>query len=195
MSTFVNIASLDAECFQKTNAPGVTRLLGVISRGIVGSWPNPAVINSDNEITALPVLGKDKNNQDVKFVEYLFPKNTCNVDSQCDGDAAYQNYKHMINFNLAGVEKFVRAEAKKHLNAGTVWIAQLKGDVFVVVGSSDDPVFLKGGFKSGKGGKDKRGYEFKGEADAMDWDLPVIPAALMATLPVVSVLDNAPVTP
>jgi hypothetical protein len=95
----------------------------------------------------------------------------------------------MINLAMAGFSKEVRKEAKKHLNAGSVWIVQQKGGEFVVVASSDDPIFLNTGYKSGKGGKDKRGYEMKGESDGMAWDLPVIPDALMATLDVVSILD------
>lgn len=187
--SYINFSSVDAECFQVPNPPGITRAFCAVSRGIAGNWPNLSVINEDGEITELPTMGKDKNGEDAKFVEYLFPKNTCNVDSDGGGDAGYQNYKHMIALAMAGFSKEVRKEAKKHLNAGSVWIVQMKGGEFVVVGSSDDPIFLATSFKSGKGGKDKRGYEMKGEADGLSWDLPVIPESLIATLDVVSVLD------
>jgi hypothetical protein len=186
---FINLSSVDAENFQAPNPPGVTRAFAVVGRAIQGNWPNKDIIDDDGEITALPVLLKDKNGVDAKFVEYLFPKNTCFIDSDGSGDPSYQNYKHMLNISMAGFSKEVRKEAKKQLNAGTVWIVQQKGGEFVVVASSDDPIFLNTGYKSGKGGKDKRGYEMKGEADGLAWDLPVIPAALMATLDVISVLD------
>lgn len=187
---YTNFSSVDAEHFQGPNPPGVTRAFCVVSRAIVGSWPSVSVINHDGEVTVLPTLRADKNGQESKFVEYLFPKNTCNVDSDSGGDASYQNYKHMIALSLAGFSKEVRKEAKKHLNAGSVWIVQLKGGEFVVVSSSDDPIFLSTSFKSGKGGKDKRGYEMKGEADGLSWDLPVLPASLVAQLDFVSVLDG-----
>lgn len=193
--SFVNLASVDAECYQAPNPPGVTRAFAVVSRAIKGEWPNKSVINQDGEITALPTLGTDKTGATAKFVEYLFPKNTCNVDSDGGGDAGYQNYKHTLALSKAGMSKEVRKEVRKHLNAGTVWIVQMKGGEFVVVGSSNDPLFMNTSFKSGKGGKDKRGYELKGESDGMSWDLPVIPEALVAQLDFDSVLDLVTTNP
>jgi hypothetical protein len=183
--SFLNLAAVDAENFQTANPPGITRAFAVIGRGIEGSWPNLSVINEYGELIALPSFL-----QDAKFVEYLFPKGTCWVDSEDSGDPSYQNYKHVLNISLAGFTTEVRQEATKHINAGTVWIVQQKGGEYVVAGSSDEPLFLNSMYKSGKGGKDKKGYEMKGEVEGMQFDLPVVPVSLVSQIDFISVLDT-----
>ena len=95
---------------------------------------------------------------------------------------------------LAGFSAPIRTEIKKNINAGCVYIFQMKDEQYVVVGSSDDPIFAKSSFKGGKKGNDKRGYTMKGDVDGMMWEPCVIPAALIATLPI-SVFDQEAVTP
>ncbi|WP_420153558.1 hypothetical protein, partial [Siphonobacter sp.] len=122
--------------------------------------------------------------QGSKFAEYLFPDGTAEVSSDGSGDPAFQSYKHTVEFMLAGFSKEVRKEVKKNLNAGCVIIVEMKDGQFAVLGSSDDPIFLKSSFKGGKKGNDKRGYTLKGDTDGMMWDIPVLTAEAIADLEV-----------
>lgn len=114
----------------------------------------------------------------------MFPDGTAEITSDGAGDAGYQSYKHSVEFMMAGFSKEVRKEVKKHLNAGSVCIVEMKDGQFAVAGSSDDPIFLKSSFKGGKKGNDKRGFTLKGDTDGMMWDLPVLTAAAIAALQV-----------
>lgn len=177
---YLNFSTVDAQCFQIPNPGGVRRVLVLCSRFIAAPWPTPAVLNADNEVTALPTYTE----ANTKWAEYMFPDGTANVDSDGGGDPGYESFKHMIEIAMAGFSKEVRKEVRKHLNAGSVWIFEMKDGQFVVAGSSDDPIFVKPSFKSGKKGNDKRGYTIKGEVDGITWDLPVLDEALIATLPI-----------
>ena len=113
----INLASVDGQCFQKPNPGGVSLLFCVLNRNIEGSWPNEAVINDDGDLTALPILKTG-----VTWKQYAFPNGTASVDCDGNGDNAYQSFKHMIDFSMAGFSKELRKEIKKHLNAGSVWM-------------------------------------------------------------------------
>ena len=181
----VNFASIDAQSYQQGNPGGLRRVLIMLSRKISAPWPSEAVINEDGELTALPSY----TSAGEKWAEYLFPDATANIDADGSGDPGYQSYKHMVEFALAGFSKEVRKEIAKHQNASCVVIVEMKDGQYVVGGSSDDAIFLKPTFKGGKKGNDKRGFTLKGDVDGMMWDLPVIPATLMAQLPISPVPD------
>lgn len=193
----VNFASIDAQCFQAPNPGGVRRLLILCSRFFAAPWPRMAsedgsdigTLNEDNEITLAPTY----DNVAVKWAEIYFPDGTAEINSDGGGDAGYQSYKHMVEVALAGFSKEVRREVRKHLNAGSVFLFEMKDGQYVVAGSSDDPIFVKPSFKGGKKGNDKRGYTLKGEVDGMPFDLPVMPAAMVATLPIAPLVLIPPV--
>lgn len=177
---FTNFASIDAQSFQQGNPGGVRRVLVMLSRKIKDQWPKKSVINDKNEVTALPAYTAIG----TKWAEILFPDGTASVDWDWSGDAGFQSCKHTVELMLAGFAASIRTEMKKNINAGCVYIFQMKDEQYVVVGSSDDPIFAKSSFKGGKKGNDKRGYTLKGDVDGMMWEPCVIPEALMATLPI-----------
>ncbi|TAF02278.1 MAG: hypothetical protein EAZ80_01660 [Runella slithyformis] len=176
-----NFASIDAQCFQVPNPGGIRRVLVLCSRFIAAPWPTPAALNADNEVTAAPTYVEPLT---TKWAEYMFPDGTASVASDGGGDPGYESFKHMVEIAMAGFSKEVRKEIRKHLNAGSVWIFELKDGKYVVAGSSDDPIFVKPSFNSGKKGNDKRGYTMKGEVDGITWDLPVLTSALVTGLPI-----------
>ena len=191
---FLNLSSVDGECFQMPNPGGLSTVLAVTSRTIAGSWPrvqfNPdgsinyaaSSFTEGGEVKELPLLLPDKNGVAGAWSQYMFPNGTAMCDCDSSGDNGYQSYKHSVELMMAGFSVTLRAEMRKHLNAGTVYIMQMKGGEFVVVGSSDDPIFAKTSFKGGKSGKDKRGYTLKGDSDGMMWDFLVVPPALVAQM-------------
>ncbi|MGM9510174.1 hypothetical protein ACS5NO_20735 [Larkinella sp. GY13] len=175
---YVNFANLDGQSFQAPNPGGLRKVLVVLSKSIQGIWPTLAEAGT-GEVTALPELvGTDK------FAEYQFPDGTAEVNSDSNGDPGFQSHKHTIELMLAGFSKTIQGELKKHLNAGSVWVVEMNDGQYVVVGSSDNPIFLKKSFKGGKKGNDKRGFTLKGEQDGFMWDLLPIQASLVATLPI-----------
>lgn len=196
LGAVVNFASIDAQCFQAPNPGGVRRLLILCSRFFAAPWPRMAsedgsdvgTLNDDNEITVAPAY----DNTSVKWAEVYFPDGTAEINSDGGGDAGYQSYKHTVEVALAGFSKAVRREVRKHLNAGSVFIFEMKDGQYVIAGSSDDPIFVKPSFKGGKKGNDKRGYTLKGEVDGMPFDLPVMPAAMVATLPIAPLVEPTP---
>lgn len=176
---FTNFASIDGQSFQEGNPGGLRRVFLILSRKIKNPWPTKAVINDKNEVTALPeytVVG-------TKWAEYMFPDGTASVDWDWSGDPGYQSCKHIGELAIAGFSEDIRKEIKKHINAGALMVVEMKDGSYIVVGSSDDPLFFKASFKGGKKGNDKRGYTFKGEVDGMMWEPCVIPPTLLATLP------------
>lgn len=176
MAATVSFANIDGTSFQAPNPGGVRMVLVAICRDIVGIWPKESDV-SGGQIINLPVMVTGK-----KFAEYECPDATVDVNSSQSGDPGYMSYKHMINFSLAGYSKEVITELQKHRNAGSVYIVQMNDGSYSVVGSSDNPIFLKSDFKSGKKGADKRGYDLKGEQDGFMWDIVPINPTLIATL-------------
>jgi hypothetical protein len=177
----LDFESLDAACSQKGNPSGNKNLYGMFNRRFAKEWPTEADIDENGVIFNLPVFLPKADGSEPKWAKYIFPNGTCTVTSDSSGDNAYQSYKHGITFNLAGFTR-ARKEVRKHLNAGSVWIVQMKGDEYVVVSSSDDPIFMKSSFTTGAKGGDKRGYVMKGEADNLMFDLPILTAAMLAQL-------------
>lgn len=165
MAGNVSLASVDAQCFQQPNPGGIRNVFAVISRDITGNWPRTALINADGLVTALPTLKAG-----VQWAQYQFPDGTAEFSFDGGGEPSYQSYKHMIEFALAGSSKMVRKEIRKYLNAGGVFLVEDKEGNFVVLGCSEDPIYLKPSFKSGKKGNDKKGYTIKGEVDGLMWD-------------------------
>jgi hypothetical protein len=161
----VNFASIDAQSFQKPNPGGVRRVFCILSNRIIGNWPLATDI-VNGRIVRPPVMLVDN-----VWAEYKFPDGTASFDSDFGGDSSYESWKQMIEVSLAGHSDTVRQEVAKHLNAGSLWVMEDKDGDYNVIGSSDDPLFLKGGFKGGKKGNDKRGYALKGEVDGMSWDV------------------------
>lgn len=175
--SMTTLASLDAQNFQVSNPGGVRNVFAILSRQVVGIWPNESVIDGNGLITALPTLVAT-----TKWSQYLFPDGTAEFSFDGGGDPSYQSYKHMVEFALAGSSDGVRREVKKYLNAGGIFLIEDKSGNFVVLGNSDDPIYLKPSFKSGKKGNDKRGYTLKGEVDGMMWEQVFLTPALISTL-------------
>lgn len=166
----LDFSSIDASCFQTPNPGGVRRVFCLLSSRVIGNWPvKEDFVNG--RITRLPILGINES-----WAEYKFPDGTASFDSDFGGEVSYESWKHMIEIALAGHSDEIRAEVSKHLNAGSLWIMEDKDGDYNVIGTSDDPIFIKGGFKGGKKGNDKRGYTLKGEVDGLSWDItPIIP--------------------
>lgn len=172
----VSFSNIDGTSHQKPNPGGIRQVYVAIARDIQGVWPKEADITA-GEITTLPVMVTGK-----KFAEYECPDGTVDASSQQSGDPGYMSYKHMINFSLAGYSKELIAELTKHRNAGAVFIVEQNDGTFSVVGSSDNPIYLKSDFKTGKKGSDKRGFDLKGEQDGQMWDLVPLKDTLISQI-------------
>lgn len=174
----VNFANLNATSEQEGNPGGIRTLLVAEKRFIDGVWPKKADTVT-GEITTLPTMVAT-----AKFAVYECPDGTMEVSSEKQGDPGFQSYKHNIEFMFAGFSKTIQAELAKTLNAGSVYIVEMNDGQYVVVGSSDNPLFTKQSFKGGKKGGDKRGFTLKGEQDGFMWDILPLQPALVATLPI-----------
>lgn len=170
------LANLDGTSYQEPNPGGIRRLYLVLKRDIVGVWPKLADL-ATGEITVAPMLAANKT-----FAEYEFAPDTCSLDDDDSGDPGFMSYKHTLGFMIAGISKVKVAEIKKHLNAGCVAVAEMNDGQYVVGGSSDNPINLKKGFKSGAKGSDKRGYTFKGEQDGFMWGITPLAASVVTAL-------------
>lgn len=182
-----SLFNLDGECFQKPNPGGIRTVLVAIAKDIIGVWPRERDI-VDGEISVLPIMSIGK-----KFAVYECPDSTVDIMSQSSGDPGYASYRHAINFSLAGFSKELVAELAKHRNAGSVFVVEQNDGQYSVVASSDNPIFLKSDFKTGKKGADKRGYELKGEQDGFTFDIcPLKPTLATALLVIVG--NEKPIT-
>jgi hypothetical protein len=183
----LNFSNVDGSCMDGPNAPGLNSIYCVRKRGIVGNFPK-VVVNDDGSLDfencdfdenfvlkSLPTLSAT-----VKLAEYEFPDGTASADFSASGDNGYNNYTHSLDFALAGLSRVVKRETYKHLNAGSVWFTRMNGTQLVMVGASYSPVYLKTDWKSGKAGKDKRGFTLKGNADGMMFPPLEVPDSLMA---------------
>lgn len=169
----VSLSNIDATSYQTPNPGGIRSLFLALRKDIDGVWPKEADITA-GEITVGPTMKAGKT-----FSQFQFPDSTCSLDDDSSGDAGFQSYKHVLEFMAAGFSKAITAELRKHLNAGCVVICEMNDGTFCVGGASDNPIFVKPGFKSGKKGADKRGFTLKGEQDGMMWGvLPLAPAAV-----------------
>lgn len=180
MVGLVSLANLDGSSEGAPNPGGTRKLFIIHAKDVVGVWPKQADITA-GEIAVGPTLVTGK-----AFAEYTFPDGTFDLGDALDGDPGFQSFKHMASFMLAGHNKTIVAEVLKHLNAGSIIIGQMNDDTYSVVGSSDNPIYVKSGFTSGKKGNDKRAYSFKGEQDGFMWGLtPLKPsvATALALLP------------
>ncbi|MGA0558296.1 hypothetical protein ACO2Q8_16675 [Larkinella sp. VNQ87] len=172
---FLSLANIDATSYQKPNPGGIRTLFIALRKDIQGVWPKETDIVG-GEIQNGPTMAAGK-----AFAEYQYPDGTCSLDDDAGGDPGFQSYKHTLEFMMAGFSKELAAEIRKHLNAGCVVIVEQNDGQFVVGGSSDNPIYVKPGFKSGKKGNDKRGYTLKGEQDGFMWGiLPLKPTAVAA---------------
>lgn len=174
----VNFANLNATSEQEGNPGGIRTLLVAEKRFIDGVWPKKADITA-GEITTLPTMVDT-----AKFAAYECPDGTVEISSEKQGDPGFQSYKHSIEFMFAGFSKEIQAELAKNMNAGSVYILEMNGGQYVVVGSSDNPIFVKQSFKGGKKGNDKRGFTLKGEQDGFMWDILPLKDTLIATIPI-----------
>jgi hypothetical protein len=172
----VNFAKVDAACQQIANTGGVRRAFVILASNIVGNWPLPADI-VDGYINRLPTFVAGAG-----WAEYIFPDGTVSFDSDFNNDPGYQSWKQMMEIALAGHSKQVRGEVAKFLNAGCVWAIEDKDGEFNIIGTTDDAVFVKGGFKGGKKGTDKKGYTLKGEVDGLPFDITPLKQTLVPSL-------------
>ena len=176
MAVAVNFATLDATSHQVGNPGGNRLLLVVLAKMVTGIWPKRADI-TDGEITTVPTLTDTE-----KFARYECPDGSIEVSSEKQGDPGFQSYKHAIEFMFAGFSKSIQAELDKYLNAGAVFITEMNDGTYVVVGTSDNPIFIKQAFKGGKKGNDKRGFTMKGEQDGYVWDVLPLKADQVASI-------------
>ncbi len=177
----VNFASMNATSEQVGNPGGVRKLLKCLARSIEGNWPKKADITA-GEITVAPAMVGT-----AKWAEYECPDGTVEATSEKQGNPGYQSYKHAVDFALAGFSKAMQNELSKDLNAGSVFIVEMNDGQYVVVGSSDNPIFQKQTFKGGKKGNDPRGFTLKGEQDGFMWDLLPLATAVVADLEIEAV--------
>ena len=178
------MASLNANCFQVNNEPGISPVIyGIIAKSIEGSWPKESDINEFGEIQTLPTY---KNG--AMWAAYECPNNTAKLDIDSGGENGYQGGdKQTLMLALAGMEKAIIAEQKKHTNAGSLWIAPFKGGEYVVAGSTKNPIFTKWKFTSGQKYGDKRGFTVTGEGE-VEWAFATLTEAQMALLPIAPIL-------
>lgn len=176
MVGLVSLANLDADSEGEANPGGTRKLLIIHAKDVVGVWPKKSDI-VNGEIINPPVLIDGAG-----FAEYNFPDSTFDLMDAQEGDPGFQSFKHSAGFMFAGYSKKVVAEVLKHLNAGSIIIGQLNDDVFAVAGSSDNAIYVKSSFSSGKKGSDKRGYTFKGEQDGFMWGVTPLKETVVATL-------------
>lgn len=176
----VSLAGVDGECFQQSNVPGVRTVLAVLKRDIVGNYPIAADIDATKqELSALPTLVATK-----KWSKFMFPVGTADHKSDSAGDLGYQNYKHSVEFALAGKSGAVRVEMSKFVNAGALFLIEEKDGSYTLRGSTDDPISVQRSYASGKGGNDKKGYTAKGEADGIPFADLQVAATLLEDLEV-----------
>jgi hypothetical protein len=174
----LSLAAVDGQCFQQANPGGGRHLYAILSKDIVGNYPTAAQISADGtEVTALPTLVATK-----KWSEIACPDGTLDYKVEDSGDPSYQSFKHSIEFMLAGNNKALRAEMAKYINAGCLFIIEDKDGNHILVGSTDDPIFLNKAFGLGKKGNDKRGYTLKGSVDGLRFGVVTLQASLLATL-------------
>jgi hypothetical protein len=174
----VDLESLQAYSFQQNNPGGGRNLYVILKENIVGTYPTPAQISVDGtRISALPTLVATK-----KFSHYSFPDGTLDIGTDDSGDPGYQSNKLSIEFMLAGNSDKLHAEVRKWKNAGLLFLVEDKSGDFILLGTTDDPIFVKSVFKLGKKGNDKRGYTVKGEVDGMNYGILKLAATLIATL-------------
>ncbi|MDI9872117.1 hypothetical protein [Flectobacillus roseus] len=177
--TVVSFSNVDGTSHQAPNPGGIRKVYVALAKDIVGVWPNIKTDFTDGEITVLPTMKTGK-----KFAVYECPDGTVDASHSYTGEPGYSSYKHMINFSLAGHNKELSKEVKKHENAGSVYIVEENDGQHCVVGSTDVPIFLKHDLKTGKKGSDKRGYDFKGEADGFTFGFTPIKESLISTIPI-----------
>ncbi|PMD97687.1 hypothetical protein BWI97_08745 [Siphonobacter sp. BAB-5405] len=176
----VSLVNIDGSS-EGTPNPGGTRNLYIVARkDIKGVWPKEGDI-VNGEIINPPVMEDGK-----KFAEYEFPDGTFQIADDGGGDAGYQSYKHTVDFAIAGFNKKLVAEMRKHLNTSSVIVAELNDGQLALAGSSDNGLYIKSGFKSGSKGNDKRGFTAKGEQDGFMWGIVPLAPAVAAALPLLS---------
>ncbi|MDQ1089002.1 hypothetical protein [Siphonobacter sp. SORGH_AS_1065] len=185
---FVSLVDLDGSSEGSPNPGGTRNLLIIARKDIVGVWPKEGDI-VDGEIVNPPVLVDGK-----KFAEYEFPDGTFKLGDSASGDPGFMSYKHTIEFMLAGFNKKIVNEMRKHLNTPSVVIGELNDGVFGVAGASDNGLYVKSDFTSGGKGNDKRGYTVKGEQDGFMWGIVPLKPSVATALPLLS-SGSVPVVP
>jgi hypothetical protein len=174
----IDLASIDATNFQQNNPGGGRNLYAILAKHIVGVYPAPGQISADGtRVTALPTLVATK-----KFSHYSFPDGTLDTGTDDGGDPGFQSNKQSIEFMLAGSTDAIHGEVRKWKNAGLLFLVEDKSGDFNLLGSTDDPIFVKSVFKLGKKGNDKRGYTVKGEVDGLNYGVLKLQTSLVATL-------------
>jgi hypothetical protein len=173
----LSLGAVDGQCFQQANPGGGRNLFAILAKDIVGNYPMLSQISADGtELTSLPTLVATK-----KWSQYLVPDGTLDYKVDDSGDPSFQSYKHMIEFMMAGKSKALRAEMQKYINAGALFLIEDKDGEYILIGSTDDPIFLKKSFALGKKGNDKRGYTLKGEVDGLTFGVVTLQTSLLAT--------------
>ncbi|SFD47256.1 hypothetical protein SAMN05216167_105149 [Spirosoma endophyticum] len=176
----VSFANLDASSYEKPNPGGFRRLLIIKSKDIDGVWPKLA------DITAGEIVEAPEFVTGAKLAEYSFPDGSFDLTDASDGDPGFQSFKHAGTFMMAGFGKALTAEIMKHLNAGCILIGEMNDNQFAVAGTSDNPLYVKTAFSSGKKGAEKRGYTCKAEQDGFMFGVTPLKAEIAAQLPLIA---------
>lgn len=178
MAAVKSLAAVDGQCFQQANPGGGRNLYVVLCKDVVGNYPTAASFDAaTGRLTALPTLVTGK-----KWSRYEFPDGTLDYKVDGGGDGGYQSYKHSVEYALAGNSEALHLEMSKYVNAGVMFMIEDKNGEFMMVGSTDDPIFMKPAFALGKKGNDKRGYVAKGEVDGQTYGVALVTKTLLTGL-------------
>lgn len=172
----VNFSTITADGTGSANPGGNRKIAVIAASAIIGNWPTEA-LTSTGEITAAPTLAAG-----AKWALYELPENTISWDSEETGDQGYQQFKHMLQFNMAKTTKEVNAELRKHVNAKSVFIVEGNDDQWHAVGSKQNPIVTKKTAKSGIRGSEQRGHLVKGESEGHKFDVCPLDSATATAL-------------
>lgn len=171
----INFSSIAADSTQLGNPAGARRIARALAKSFTGGWPVKADITA-GEITVAPRIAASS------FAVYEVPVNTIDASDDQIGEPGYQNFKQSIEFQMAGLSKQLQAELAKDINAGSVFLVELNDDQWVVVGTSQKPIFMKSSGKIGKKGSDQRGKTLKGEEEGYLWGLMPLSSTVVTGL-------------
>ncbi len=175
MPVLVNFSSIAADSTQAGNPAGARRVMRALAKSFTGGWPIKADITA-GEITVAPRITAGS------FAIYEVPANTIDASDELLGEPGYQNWKQGIEFQMAGLSKQLQAELAKDINAGSVFLVELNDDQFVVVGTSQKPIFLKNSGKIGKKGSEQRGKTLKGDEEGYMWGLTPLSSTIASAI-------------
>ncbi|UBM58250.1 hypothetical protein LAG90_15710 [Marinilongibacter aquaticus] len=173
-----NFTSLRVNSHQSSNPAGAKKVAIMLAAMFTAEWPVAADVVG-GEITGDPA---DRLPVDQEWPVYEVPHKSIKFDDEKQGDPGYQNFKHMLSYEMAGFSKELAAEMDKHINAGVVYLVQTNDNKWAVIGTSQNPIFTTYQGTSGQAGTDKRGKIVTGEQDGYAWGILPLSDAVVAAL-------------